>query len=746
MEMTTGVIDSRKEFDDSPRGQHRYWYEEIRASKRAREKWHRAGDRIVQRYLDYRHDSASDQGIESAGGIPFRLNLFHANVSSLDSMLYGKVPQVDVSRRYNDAADDVGRVAALMMERLLNSDIADNGEEVNAVLRCTLQDRLLPGLGCARVRYEVETDQQPVEVEHQNLRGEFETVTVLQEVVVSEDAPIDYFFWRDVLWGWGRNWAEIPWIAYRVWLDKDEVKEKFGERAARQLQFKRQLVSTDEGCFEDSDLSSPWNKAEIWEIWDKKTRKIYFYGEGCEKILKTVDDTLGLSGFFPSPPFFLANPTTTIYQPTPDYHLAQQLYNEIDKLQTRIAIITEAVRVVGVYDSKCEELSRVFQEGFDNKLVPVDSWAIFSESGGIAGQIDWVPIVDIVNSLDKLRELRDETIQLLYQVTGMSDVMRGEGAGQYEGVGQAQLKAKFASIRVQALQEEFAVFASNLMQLKGEVISLHFSPETIAARSNIQSTPDADKAPAAIDLIKNPKKARLKIEIRPESVAMVDYAQLKAERTEYINAIAVFMQSAAPLIEQDQRITPFLLQLLQWGLAGFKGSQEIEGVIDRAIDAASKAAQEPKQDPAAAQAQLEQEKIKGEIQKIQAKAQADAQIRKLDMQADVQTAMATHQAKVREIEADMRAKVAQTRASMEADILVEQAQAYYNMMQTQGAAQVEMQKDTLETTLDMAAEREKSVAAIEQIVASNAAKIREIRENERIGKNSDDAESSEDKD
>ena len=212
----------------------------------------------------------------------------------------------------------------------------------------------------------------------------------------------------------------------------------------------------------------------------------------------------------------------------------------------------------------------MFKEGTDNDLIPVDNWALFAEKGGIDGQIDWVPIKEISETLLRLRELRDEAIGLLQQVTGMSDIMRGELHGQYEGVGQSELKEKYGSVRIQALQDEFAQFASDLLQIKAEIIGKHFSPETIARFANINETFDVELVPAAIQLIKNPPEAKLRVEIRPESLSMVDYAQLRQERTEYITAIGGFLTSAAPIVEQQPAAKPFLLELLKWGLAGFK--------------------------------------------------------------------------------------------------------------------------------------------------------------------------------
>lgn len=727
-----GVIDSRKDFKNDPRGQYNYWSEELNASIGRRKKWWEQGDKIVSRFLDYR-GSLDAAGVGNEYARSKKLNLFHSNVTTLTSMLYGNVPKVDVSRRFADANDDVSRVAAEILERLLNNDIAENGEEVNAVLRSTLQDRLLPGLGCARVRYEFESEMRETQVAAFNNVGAPIMQKQKEEVLLWEDAPVDYFYWGDILWSWGRNWAELTWLAFRVYLTKDEVEEKFGKVAADNLQYRRQTPSEDSSMPDDTQQSDVWNKAEIWEIWDKVRRKIVFVSLGYHKVLNTKDDPLQLSGFFPAPPFFLANQTTRLYTPTPDYHLAQDLYVEIDILQARISMITTAVRVVGVYDSECTDIDRMLNEGVDNSMIPVSNWALFGEKGGLDGAVDWFPIADVVNALDKLRQLRDETIGLLQQVTGMNEIMRGGTNGQYEGVGQAQLQAKLGSIRIQALQDEFSVFCSNLMQLKAEVVCRHFSPESIARMSNITDSFDQEIAPQAIELLKQPEMARMKVEIRPESVAMVDYAQLKQERTDYINALAIFMQSAAPLIEQQPNSLPFLMQLLKWGLAGFKGSQEIEGVIDKAIDQAQKQVQggQDKPDPEMMklqmQQQLEQAKQQGKLKEIQAKAAADAQLRNIDKQADIETTFATHKTKIAEIKADLESKLAEISAKLEADLAIETAQAESNIAQTQATAEAEIGKDIVETELEVGKEAAKSKLKITEIATNAAAKMKEAK-------------------
>jgi len=387
------------------------------------------------------------------------------------------------------------------------------------------------------------------------------------------------------------------------------------------------------------------------------------------------------------------------------------------------------VKVVGVYDSSAEGIQRMLKEGTENDLIPIDNWALFAEKGGIKGQVDWLPLADIVGALDKLREMRSETIGLLQQVTGMADIMRGGLENQYEGVGQSAMKAKFGSVRVQALQDQFAQFASDLLQLKAEVIARHFSPATIAQQSNMQQSQDRDMVPAAIELIKQPEEARLHIVIRPESVAMQDFAQLKDERTGYLNALSTFMQASAPLMAEDPAAKPFLLQLLQWGLAGFKGSQEIEGVIDRAIEASIAAAEEEKPDPAQQEQQLlqqmEQMKTQMEMQKIQAKSQADLQVREADKRADIETAAAEHQMKIAEITAQTQAKLAETQAKMIADIQLEQIQTQANVSQAQAGAESEIRKDAINTDMEIQKEVAKTSLKLQELAASSKAKIQE---------------------
>lgn len=670
-------IKTSKDFKNTPTGWYKRWDSEMVAANKRINKWHKQGDKIQARYQDRRGMQGSrgyrddDRG---AGGSMFRVNLFNANINTLRSMLYGSTPKVDVARRFADADDDSARVGSLILNRLLNTSIEASGDDTKSTLQYTLDDRLLPGLGIARVRYEVEMET----IEHEEIVGDDNIVKAeayTEEKVESESAPVDYVHWDDFRWGWARTWSEVPWIAFRSYLTKDEATTRFGEEFAKQLQYKNKSINDlVEKKLTSDQAADAWDRAEVWEIWDKKTKCVFWWSKGFERILDKKKDPLELYGFWPTPEPMLANCVTNLLLPQPDFAIAQDLYNEIDELETRIGIITSAVRVVGVYDEANDAIKRMLEEGFENDLIPAKNWAKFAEMGGVDGLVDWLPIGDIVNALEKLVAQRSDAMALLYEVTGMADIVRGAAGPDRETASAAEGKKTFASIRVQHLQEDFARFASDLMRLKAEVICKHFEPKTIMEDSNIQRTADGQNKQlidSAIQLLKEPEEAAWRIEIRPETIAMVDYDKMRAERSEFIGSVATFMQSAAPLAELAPDSMPTLITMLKWAVAGFKGSQEIEGVLDRAIEEMMKAAQAEKENPQPE----EPSEAELEMQRSAQEHKQDLELEQIKHQTSMKELIAKHETDIKELQLEFQNQLKVIKAEMMAAVQTEIAQS-----------------------------------------------------------------------
>lgn len=609
-----GTIESQSDFETNPRGLQERWTVEVTAGKKELKKWHATARKLIDRFLDKRSGSANDDT---------RLNLFSANLQTQRALMYGKTPRVDVARRFEDPKDKVGRVAAEILQRCLNTSIEKGSDDYKAALAQALDDRLLVGLGMVRLRYEAEFEEQeevPAQLDDEGV--ELAPAYTPEPIKTFEDVKVDYVHWSDVIWSPCRTWGELRWVGFRAYLTVDQLKERFGAEKAKQVPLSKK--ANDRG---DTVQNDPWQRAAVYEIWSKDDEKVYWFAEGMEQILDVKDDPLGLDGFFPFPRPLLANATNDSFMPRPDFIMAQDLYNEIDYVSTRITLLERAVKVVGVYDRSAEGVRRMLTEGFDNDLVPVDNWALFAERGGLKGQVDWMPIDQVVAAMDKLRDYRAELIKLTYEVTGMSDIMRGEQQAG-ETATTSALKAKFASVRLQSAQDEFARFASDTLRIKAEILCRHADDQLFITESNASYMFDAELVEQALQLLRS-DLALYRIEVKPENISMQDFDMMKAERTSFIQGFTQFLMAAGPMIEKKPEAAPFLLEMLKWGLAGFRGSSTIEGVIDQAVGAMQTQAQQPQppqQDPKA-QAEM-------------ARAQADIMVTKTKAQTDMQTAQA----------------------------------------------------------------------------------------------------------
>ena len=684
-------IETLEQFKSGPVGDQQRWNDEMNASTKASKKWRNAGAKTVQRFKGGKKETR------------FRLNLFYSNISTVKAMMFGKLPEITFSRTNQDPNDDQARVAAMMLERMLSADIGTPNDQYSEALKQCLEDRLIPGMGVARVRYTFEEEEvqlAPVLDMEGNEIGEGGT----ENKITDEKAPIDYVYWQDFRWGPARIWSEVPWVAFRTLLTKDEVTDRFGEEVAKTISMESQK-SYDEDD-DDEENQDAWMRAEIWEIWNKDDKTVYWWNKSEDKILDKKDDPLKLTGFFPCPEPMASNVTTTAYMPIPDFKMTEDLYNEVDRLEARIALITEAVKVVGVYDQSVEGIKRMLTEGSENELIPVDNWAMLAEKGGINGVVDWMPIQEIAQTLKELIARRNDAKALLYEINGVSDIMRGaQASGGAVSATERQLEARFASVRIQALQDEFAKYATDLIRLRAEIVSKHFQPESIFIQANMEFSPDKELIKPAIQMIKSDLKLIWRIQVKPESVAMVDYAQLRDDRTSYITGLATFLQSAAPLVAQDPAATPMLLEMLKWGLAGFKGSQEVEGILDQAIQQMQDklkqggGQEQEKPDPEQIKAQAAQQAQQAEHQFEQQKFQAEQQALKEKWQYDMQAEQQTAQIRLSEIQAEAESK-----------LQLEKAQALFN---------IEEEKN--ETSEANAREQFKHDLALELIAAQTAA-------------------------
>lgn len=568
--MDEGKIVSASDYEATPGGLAQRWGTEIEAAEQELRKFHEDARRIVQRYLDRRDAYGKDES---------RVNLFWSTMKVLLSMLYARPPKADVSRTFQDFDDDVARVAGTMLQRILNRGFDADTSSWDAAVRQGIEDWLVVGLGQIWLRYEAKIEAYEVPPEVDPLTGDELVPAQQAERIVDEDAPVDYIHWEDFYWSPARTWGEVRWVARRVYMPKDQLVARFGEAIARIVPLAR---SRPQAANDQSPQHDPWSKAEVFEIWCKENRKVYWYARGAETILDVKDDPLQLDSFFPCPKPVAANVTSSNFMPRADYIFAQDQFKELDEINTRITWLTRAAKVAGVYDKSAEGIQRLFSQAAENQLIPVDNWAMFAEKGGIKGQVDWAPIEAIVNAIDRLRQYRQDKVMQIYEVLGISDVMRGSSRASETATAQ-QIKAQFGSSRVQLMQFYIADWISQGLRIKAEIICKHWQPETILRRSNVERTPDAPLAMQAIQLLKDEEMSEYRIAIEADSMAAMDWAAERDSAVQFMQGLGAFISQVAPMAQSVPAAAPVLLSLLQWAVSKFRVSTQIESVLDQAI-------------------------------------------------------------------------------------------------------------------------------------------------------------------
>ena len=93
----------------------------------------------------------------------------------------------------------------------------------------------------------------------------------------------------------------------------------------------------------------------------------------------------------------LCHLTTDTLIPVPDYAYYMDQAEEIDDLTARIGKLTDCLKLVGFYaagDRNAAAIEKALEPGVENKVIPVESWAVFSEKGA-GGGLAWLPVRDV---------------------------------------------------------------------------------------------------------------------------------------------------------------------------------------------------------------------------------------------------------------------------------------------------------------------------------------------------------------
>jgi hypothetical protein len=697
-----------------------YWHDQVEAAIKIFDKWEKRGQKVVKRYRDER------DAIEMPR---MKFNILWSNIQVLYPALYGRQAKPEVSRRYMDQ-DPVGRLASTMLERVMEYETTQFGD-FDAAMSGAVQDRLLPGRGTAWIRYEpVIVNERPesIEGEEQDESQVYNTVEDPTERIDAAHSPIDYVYWADFLHSPARTWDEVWWVARAVYMTKEEGIERFGDV------FKNVSLTSSNT---DMDGKNPMTakmtydkKAMVYEIWNKRTAKVCWIAKGYPQALDERDDPLELDEFFPCPKPLMATTTTGTMIPVPDFCEYEDQAQELDNLTQRIYLLTKACKAVGVFNAEFKELARMFSEGVDNKLFPVTAWAAMSEKGGLKGAIDMMDTSQIIITLRELYAAREQVKQSIYEIMGISDILRGSSKAQ-ETLGAQQLKANFGSLRLKSSQGDVAKFATDIFKLKAQVICKFYPPELIVEMSGVMNTPDGQDPQmlqAALQMLSNSTIRDFHIAVEADSLAQIDEQAEKQGAQEAIGAIGAFLREAIPMVTQAPDTLPMVSEMLLFLVRRFRAGRGLESAVEKAMkalqDKADAAKQQPKQpNPEMMQMQADQQaeqmRMQAQAQGEQMKLQAQAQTEQMKMQAQAQIEQGKAQLEMQMQQAKTQADMQLAQMKAEFEVAKQNNELQIKAREMSGREEYERFKAELESKTQIMVAEIAAKAQISQAMMSD---------------------------
>jgi len=649
------------------------WVEAIAAYEREFKKWENRAEKIVKIYRDF--DSNSDNRNTQA----VNFNILWSNIQTLLPAVFSRLPKPDVSRRYRDT-DPVGRVAALLLERALSFEV-DHYPDYGAAMENCVRDRFLGGRGQAWVRYEPHIVALPGEPEDGLQVTDDADAGVMGEQIEEieyECCPVDYVHWKDFGHVIARTWEEVPAVWRKVYMNRDALIKRFGEEIAYRIPLDTKPDAINNGNFTQNSSQDAKSQACIYEIWDKENQKAIWFSKTLKQIIDERPDPLKLECFFPCPRPLYATLTSDTLIPVPDYKQYQDQAQQLNKLAVRIDGLIKMLVVKGVYDASIPELARLFKEAGNGDLIPVKSFQNFSEKAGLKGSIDLFDIAPIVQALNEAYAAMDAVKNEIYELMGISDIVRGSSDPQ-ETYGAQKLKGQFGSMRLRSNQEAVVKFATELLQIKAQIICKHFQPENflkIASAQQLQPSDQQLVGPAVQllmgDRAMNPEAETnegplmgFRIEVSSDSMVQMNEEQEKNDRVQFLGAVSGFLRDAMAAVQQAPQLAPLSALLLKYGVSGFKVGKTVEGAIDQMIDQLTQEAQNPQPKPS-----KEELAAQANAQAEQQKAQLQAMLKDREIQAEKELELARQQFQAQEEQNrnQLEAQRSQLEARLEAQL------------------------------------------------------------------------------
>lgn len=643
------------------------------------EAWRDETKKILKRYRAEKSGSTNYAYDDSC-----QFNLFWSNLQLQAPILYAHTPVAQVERRNKDK-ELVPRVASELLERATRFQV--QSYDFDDTPNRAVMDLLISGRGVGRVRY------TPTMI------GDGE-----QRRIVGQEVRCEYVNSLDFQHNSARTWDEVDEVRFKNYYSKKEIEALFPPEKTKDLKYTHLPSLVEENSkVVPEDEQFQFKKAVVWEIWDKKDRKVKWVSpDYTEDYLRVDDDPLGLDGFFPCPKPLFGTLTNDSLIPVPDARQAKKLYDHLDEVESKIAALTNDLKTAGVYPAHHPEIASLYRN--NEKLIPIRDWAGLQKDGSLGEILQFLPLGHVVEALGILYQQKDQLKSDIYEITGMADIMRG--VSDYRETASAQQrKAQFGSIRLSNRQKDVQRFARDLIALTGEIIAEHYTEETLLMMTGVEfiTEPPAPSAgpngepglplmpeqiyqyklgvyQQAVMLLRNDPMRRFRIDIETDSTIAIDEAQERQDKSDMLQSVTGFLQQMGQITQILPQALPLCGEMLQEVVRSYRCGRSLENAIEEFVETAREAAERARTQPAQPDPKMLEAQAKLQLEQL--RAQHQMELEKIKMSHDIQlstTKLDVERGKAElksytELE-ELRNSVILERAKLEAEIRLQNAQA-----------------------------------------------------------------------
>lgn len=269
--------------------------------------------------------------------------------------------------------------------------------------------------------------------------------------------------------------SDAAWIAFK-WVKRlEDVKDNpdFKDTENLQSNYRVKDPKTNSGVqiagdSDKSELSADWDRVEGWDIWDKRTKKIYVYVPGHIKLLQERDWPLETDGFPVEILFFNENPDSLF--PISDVDIIRRGQDELNWIRSY-----QLEHIKNISQRKWAVKAGTIEQEEIEKLIYGPDGTIIETNGNPNDTI--IPLRDSNISQD-IYLVANDTKRAALETSGVSEFERG-GARKFETAAEPVLIAQSTGIRRDERTGILESFIIHIMRKFSQILQQTMEPMSI---------------------------------------------------------------------------------------------------------------------------------------------------------------------------------------------------------------------------------------------------------------------------